>query len=523
MADIETLGIIDEIQALVSDKLQVVSYKWLSRNFLVPSDTAKRLLQEFVEKNGSQLEVIYSLSGWLKNNPEAYHVKLVLGAKLSEAKEEFNDGCSVQVYSIQACVPKDPAVLWNAEFVQSEELFKEPPNVVNCLRDNRFCGVSNPFVKRNVEGTPVNSAGPQLKNVVTHGQSRINQTSLGKEKKIEQSDAKPNQGVNIQSGSHKEQVPQNKKKTQNDKVSSGTSSSLASMWGRASAKPKPESASVKTDTVAPISNDAQVRANESVEDESSDDQQMNFKRASNGEGNNRKRRVVLDFSDEDDNVEDAVNLASPDPPKKQVAALDSKKSCSISGLENKNLDFDEQKEVKNEKATETDPKSLTENKRSHENDVKQEDKTSNAVKNGTKKRKVLKTRIDERGREVTEVVWEDDEKETRPDDNTRKDKDDNKTASNIAVNRPAAAAAAPKKSPAVGNAPSHATGKAGNKKTNAKDPKQGNIMSFFKKVLTTQRYDHQFGCKGKKRGLKITYFIITNCHIRFMNNHSYTV
>ncbi|KAI7730884.1 hypothetical protein M8C21_004414 [Ambrosia artemisiifolia] len=489
MADMETLGIMDEIQALVSDNLQVVSYKWLSRNFLVSSDTAKRLLQEFVEKNGSQLEVIYSLSGWLKNNPEAYHVKLVVGSKLSEAKEEYGDGCSVQVYSIQACVPKDPAVLWNAEFVQSEELFKEPPNVVNCLRDNRFCGVTNSFVKRNVEGTPVNSTGPQLKSVGIHGQSRTNpiiQTSvpsLGKEKKIEQSDPKPNQGVSVQRGSHKEQVPPNKKKVQNDKVSSGTSSSLASMWGRASAKPKPEPASVKTDTVVPISNDAQVRANESVEDESSDDddQQMNFKRASNGEGNNRKRRVVLDFSDEEDNVEDAVNLASPDPPKKQVAVLDSKKSSSISGLENKNLNFDEQKEVKNVKATETDSKALNDNILSHENDVNQEDKTSDAAKNGTKKRKVLKTRIDERGREVTEVVWEDEEKETRPDDNTRKDKDDSKTANNVAVNR--SAPAAPKKSPAIGNAPSHATGKAGNKKTNAKDPKQGNIMSFFKKKV----------------------------------------
>lgn len=79
-------------------------------------------------------------------------------------------------------------------------------------------------------------------------------TSLAKEKKIEQSDAKPNQGINVQSGSHKEQVPQNKKKVQNEKVSSGTSSSLASMWGRASAKPKSEPVSVKTDTVLPISN-----------------------------------------------------------------------------------------------------------------------------------------------------------------------------------------------------------------------------------------------------------------------------
>ncbi|KAJ0101025.1 hypothetical protein Patl1_04906 [Pistacia atlantica] len=50
MSGIETLGILDEIQALVSDHLQVVSYKWLSRNFLVSSNSAKRLLEEFDKK-----------------------------------------------------------------------------------------------------------------------------------------------------------------------------------------------------------------------------------------------------------------------------------------------------------------------------------------------------------------------------------------------------------------------------------------------------------------------------------------
>ncbi|KAI3809615.1 hypothetical protein L1987_19211 [Smallanthus sonchifolius] len=467
MADIETLGVLDEIQALISDKLQVVSYKWLSRNFLLPSNTAKKLLQEFVEKKERQLDVIYSLSGWLKNNPEAYHIKLVLGSKLSEAKEVFGDGCSVQVYSVQACVPKDPAVLWNAEFIQSEELFKEPPDVVNCLRDNRFCGISNSFVKRNADGVV-----PSLKNVGIYGLSRtdsgnqISDTSLGKERKIEQLDPKPNQDKVVQNGSHKEQVLQTKNKNQNNKNASGASGSLASMWGRASAKPKPDFTSAKVDNIIPVSNDAQVRANESVlEDESSDDdddQQMNFKRASNGEGNNRKRKVVFDFSDEEDDTKDIVNLASPDPPKKQIA-LDSKKSSRILGLENKNLDFDEQKEVKKEKAPTIDPKSLDENKCSNKNDADQKDKAIDVVQNGIKKR-------------ITEVVWEDDENDTRPDDDTRTYKGDSKTSNNV-VNRPTAAA--PKKSPAVGNAP----GKAANKKANTKDPKQGNIMSFFKRKV----------------------------------------
>jgi DNA polymerase delta subunit 3 len=39
---------------------------------------------------------------------------------------------------VQACIIKDPAALWNAEFVQAEELFKQHFTVDNCLRDNRL-------------------------------------------------------------------------------------------------------------------------------------------------------------------------------------------------------------------------------------------------------------------------------------------------------------------------------------------------------------------------------------------------
>nr|GMD90249.1 nucleolin 1 isoform X2 [Ipomoea batatas] len=137
MAATDTLSILDEIQAIVSDKLQVVSYKWLSRNFLVSSNVAKRLLQEFVEKHGNGLEVVYSLSGWLKNTPSTYHIRIVSSPKLA-AKQEFKENCSVQVYSVQACIPKDPAALWNSEFVQAEELFKQAHLADNCLWDNRY-------------------------------------------------------------------------------------------------------------------------------------------------------------------------------------------------------------------------------------------------------------------------------------------------------------------------------------------------------------------------------------------------
>ncbi|XP_028115702.1 putative receptor-like protein kinase At3g47110 [Camellia sinensis] len=91
------------------------------------------LLQEFVEKHGNGFEVVSTLSGWWKNNPSVYHIRLVSGPKLLESKQEFNGNYSVQVYSVQACIPKDPTALWNAEFVQAEELLRQPSTIDNCL------------------------------------------------------------------------------------------------------------------------------------------------------------------------------------------------------------------------------------------------------------------------------------------------------------------------------------------------------------------------------------------------------
>ncbi|XP_027172361.1 DNA polymerase delta subunit 3 isoform X2 [Coffea eugenioides] len=513
MAEIETLGILDEIQSLVSDKLQVVSYKWLSRNFLVSSNDAKRLLQDFVEKRGTGVEVVYTLSGWLKTDPSVYHIRLVSKPKLTEVKQEFDENCSVQIYSVQACLPKDPAVLWNAEFVQAEELFKQPHEVDNCLRDNRFCGVLNSFVKRNAEEANGTTSVLPVKTTGTSGSSGY--TLANQSPTIPQPQQKKVQGsspnVTLQSpnvvkdvkneskpAENKLKVPQlavNTKKVETDKNSSGTGGALANMWGRASAKSKAECASAKTNGIS-NSADAQICAREEIEHESSDDegQGVNVKRSYNGEVG-RKRRVVFDFSDEEDEFKDAVNLASPDPPKKK-SMLDSKRSSYSSDIEKSKLNFEEEKEDKPnfKHRKETDRKSKEENLAfgNHNNmnssssekvinhvpavDTIVKDKTRDAAPNSRKRKKVLKTRIDERGREVTEVVWEGEE-ETKPESDTTK-KADNIPASNNS-NRPSAV----KKSPAVtANAPLNQVGKTGSKKAGNKDPKQGNILSFFKRV-----------------------------------------
>ncbi|XP_004248235.1 uncharacterized protein [Solanum lycopersicum] len=542
MADIETLGIVDEIQALVSDKLQVVSYKWLSRNFLVSSNSAKRLLQKFVEKHGNGVEVVYSLSGWLKDSPSTYHIRLVTSANLAEAKKEFSDDCSVQVYSVQACIPKDPVALWNYEFVQAEELFRQSLSADNCLLDNRFCGVSNPFITRNGGGTiPSTNAVSQVKSEAS-GLCNSNSTAQVKpeQKKVQLPspsasvpsthvvDAKsesrgtsgPGEGSKFVADKHKvAQLPPAKKAVQSEK-SSKNGGALANMWGRVPTKPKVDivSAASSDATPNPVGNAAQICTPEGIEDRISDDddQQVSIRRTSNGEGN-RKRRVIFDFSDEEDGFKDAVNLASPEPPK-QKSILGSKQTPSTPELEKREV-----KKAKDSKSHEQEtmeagskspeqetfskksPEQETFSKRSHEQERKPlptserkssklhsseiisehaspknaavKDEVTNAAPTSPKRRKVMKTRIDERGREVTEVVWEGEDTETKADSNTMKKADNNP------VNSTGDRAPMAKKSPALGStAPTNQASKAGNKKAGNKDPKQGNILSFFKKA-----------------------------------------
>ena len=91
--------------------------------------------------------------------------------------------------------------------------------------------------------------------------------------------------------------------------------------------------------------EAQICACEAAEAMSSDDdtQDFNCKRASSGEGGS-KRWVVFDYSDKEDEYKDAVNLASPDPPKRQ--SFLEKQSTKFSVPEKNNLDIEKKKEDK---------------------------------------------------------------------------------------------------------------------------------------------------------------------------------
>ncbi|KAF9587752.1 hypothetical protein IFM89_004729 [Coptis chinensis] len=533
MAEIGTLNILGEIQYLVSDQLQVVSYKWLSRNFSVSSNEAKRILMEFVEQNGSGLEIVYTVSGWLKDSDPVYHVRLVSGVKLAEVKKKFEGNCSLQVYSVQPCIPKDPAALWNSEFVQAEELFNQPSTIDNCLRDNRIRAMfwfgSVVFQIRlsyamSVEHLQVFLLhSPKLEGSQHHVEVVVQfklQLFHKKRLKVQQSSPKIGHspvvatpviksestasGSNAQAHTNTGKVaalPATKKKPQSERSSSGAGGSLANMWGRASVKSKPtclpETSKTVTDSTGNLPTaEAQICASEAIDTVSSDDddvQCVNHKRVTNGKSN-RNRRVVFDFSDEDD-FEDAVCLASADPPKEQSNQnSESNTKTLLVGKNNSNVEMQsvDQSNIKQETTAEreiTRPSKEDEviavKNKTTEKPVKipdpkvvacPKDQPTEDVCHSTKRRRVLKTRIDERGREVTEVGWEAEELQDKNSD--KKD-----AVTETTNNRPSEA----KKSPALAsNAPSIPVGKAGAKKSGkgrgVKDAKQGNIMSFFKKV-----------------------------------------
>ncbi|WOL02071.1 hypothetical protein Cni_G10790 [Canna indica] len=524
MAADRALEIFPQIQALVLDKLQVVSYKWLSRNFLVSSNNAKRLLEEFVEKHPNELEVIYTLSGWLKSDSQTYCVKLASNRKLEEVKQTFKDNSSVQVYSVQACIPNDLAVLWNAEFVQAEELFNQPSTEENCLRDNRFCGVSNFFVKRAVDGKHIGTTALRPKNGIT--ESRSSSSMKG------QPVQSPQHGLPGKFGSEnvvrstlissdksgklapdaickptkpsllKESVAggnTSKNKGQNDKSSSGPNGSLASLWNNASAKSKVASPAAETTTGAPLAAataEAQICAQEALDAASSEDEDhtKNFKRGTNNLSS-KKRRVILDFSDDDEEEENVISLASPDLPiGKQVAnsshAAGSLLEISKSSLDEKGDRLKDKEDNMEQKSslissnadTNTGSKmpggiSIEAKIHSHieqGSDKNNKDEVAGCTSSSPKRRKVLKTRIDDRGREVTEVVWEGEAA-----------KDDKPVKNNSTVDVAKRLPVTDKAQPPGNSAPTNPVGKGGNKKPGKggpKDAKQGNILSFFKRI-----------------------------------------
>lgn len=508
-----------QILAFVLDSLQVVSYKWLSRKFSISSNESKRLLQSVAEQYGTSMDIIYAVSGWTKADRHCYSVKLVPKSKLQEAKDMLDGHISIHVYSIQPCIPKDPAELWSAEYVQSEELFKQSCELNNCLRDNRFSAVSCSFVARKVIET--SSAGdaqlaapkiaapsssfskvaapssiPPKASIVQAEVLAAQAPTSGPSKESVQGNNVVDVGT-ISKGSRALAGPATKAVSGTKKKTAGSGdSALANLWGRASTKPKLEAQLTAAANTGAV--ETSERAHDYPIDSSSDEEASNFAHIRRGDVKNsskRARRMIVDddMSDEENadlNDENIVSLSSPELPKEKLD------NPTLSEKNGKQLDASVP-HLKEVKMDSFDVILDKEKKRGKKASTAEEEtnKSKKVVNNGPstvapeqKKRKVLKTRIDERGREVTEVVWEtvnpiisDGNKE----DNCLSGADAHPHAQmgppKAESARPMGSASAKASNAAMQNPATKASGNKSTGKGASKDAQQGRISSFFKK------------------------------------------
>lgn len=303
--------------------------------------------------------------------------------------------------------------------------------------------------------------------------------------------------------------------------------SLTSLWGRASNKPKTQlHESHVSDVRTTAAGDAEpiVHANDDLFDSSSGDDASDFAHLRRGQvksGSGRKRRVVFedeisDVENEENGSGNIVSLASPEVLKErpESTAIQCKNEVEKS-LEDAFEEADQQGKVKvthgrkkggtalngkqasstrgsNKKVTDPVGKKGDDcGKNTKHDDIKVDDaslsnqgaesvrQTSPTPKSGQKKRKVLKTHIDNRGREVTEVVWENENAESNEKDEVLP-RDTGAPVQTKELNR-SLASGNPKLSNAAHDPPTKGTNKSSGK-TAVKDSQQGKILSFFKKV-----------------------------------------
>eukprot|EP00850_Spirogloea_muscicola_P001960 SM000007S20920 [mRNA] locus=s7:946100:948422:+ [translate_table: standard] len=436
-----------ELERLVHDELRVVSYKWLSRAFSLPSDIAKQVLYKFAESHKGRVEATYLVAGWTKEEPTSQALQLTSSGKLEECKAAMAEVTSVHVYSVQQALPKDAAALWSAEFIQAEELFNKARRVDNCLWDNRFSGVASS------EARPAHAAGTAAAGSLQASPAlEVTKPACAMQAELEEKPesvalqrptnvAPEADGLvdgaerNAARPSAKRTAPQGRKRPQG--TTNGGGASLASLWGKQ--LPSRAVVAADTDTLAGQPGDAQEH--------------------------DHPRRALQPVNS-DRAFDSDVGVLSGKPP---VSAKVLSPSCSgppaDEGGHMAELAVDSQDNV-------SPPDVLQEVnvQASGQSEAKVADAT------GTfKRRKVLQTVMDERGREVTRMVWEGENGKECPTSPNSSPPEPLRGPVPLKPSHDAPAAKPLAKPAAAGKVTPKGATKSG------KAAQKGNIMNFFKK------------------------------------------
>lgn len=91
-------SLLTDLKSLVEEELKIVSYKWLARQYSIPSNYAKQILFKFTEAEGSKVKAVYLVSGYPKEDETRHEVQLVDAADLSKALGKLSIHTSIHVH-----------------------------------------------------------------------------------------------------------------------------------------------------------------------------------------------------------------------------------------------------------------------------------------------------------------------------------------------------------------------------------------------------------------------------------------
>ncbi|KAF5842075.1 hypothetical protein DUNSADRAFT_9334 [Dunaliella salina] len=99
MADgeVDVPSIIEEVKGLLCQDLQVVSYKWLARQYQINANLAKRMLASIADSLKDKVATTYLVSGWTKDTKQ-HVVKVVQGHSYQDVCQQLESITSKHVY-----------------------------------------------------------------------------------------------------------------------------------------------------------------------------------------------------------------------------------------------------------------------------------------------------------------------------------------------------------------------------------------------------------------------------------------
>ncbi|KAI9104522.1 DNA polymerase subunit Cdc27 [Phlyctochytrium arcticum] len=103
------------LKTALQQEKRVVTYKWVSRKLSVDVNSAKQILYQYYATEKSEpIFATYYIQGRLGDGRDVL-CQVVDEERLEEAKKQYKS-CSVHVYSLQPCKPKDENTLFAVDF-----------------------------------------------------------------------------------------------------------------------------------------------------------------------------------------------------------------------------------------------------------------------------------------------------------------------------------------------------------------------------------------------------------------------